>query len=81
MLKAWGEATGATAAGIRMVGDAGSDFTEALGLGFSNPARGLIRRSKRYAMLVEDGVVRVLNVEKSTGECELSAGQTMLDAI
>ena len=81
VLKAWGEATGATAAGIRMVGDAGSDFTEALGLGFSNPARGLIRRSKRYAMLVEDGVVRVLNVEKSTGECELSAGQTMLDAI
>lgn len=81
VLKAWGEATGATAAGIRMLGDAESAFTEALGLEFSNSERGLIRRSKRYAMLVDDGVVKVFNVEENPGECDLSAGQAMLDAI
>jgi glutaredoxin/glutathione-dependent peroxiredoxin len=81
VMKAWGEATGATAAGIRMVGDAESRFTEALGLAFSNPERGLIGRSKRYAMLVENGVVKVCNVEASPGECDLSAGQAMLDAV
>lgn len=81
VLKAWGESTGATEAGIRMLGDAGSAFTEALGLEFSNPERGLIRRSKRYAMLVDDGVVKVFNIEKNPGECDLSAGQAMLEAI
>ncbi len=81
VLKAWGEVTGGAAAGIRFVGDATSAFTKALGLDFTLPSRGLVDRSKRYAMLVEDGVVKVLNVEASPGECELSAGETLLEQI
>ena len=80
VLRAWSEATGAGAAGIRMLADADGAFTRALGLDFDNPAGGLYGRSKRYAMLVEDGIVRVLNVEASTGQCEVSAGETMLAA-
>jgi glutaredoxin/glutathione-dependent peroxiredoxin len=80
VMAAWGEATGATKAGIRMLSDASAAFTRAMGLSFDNPYRGLISRSKRYTLLAEDGVVEVLNVEKSTGECELSAGETMLAA-
>ena len=80
VLRAWSEATGAGAAGIRMLADADGAFTRALGLDFDNPAGGLYGRSKRYAMLVEDGIVRVLNVEASTGQCEISAGETMLAA-
>jgi cytochrome c peroxidase len=81
VMKAWGEATGATNAGIRMLSDPEGTFARAIGLIFDNPARGLIGRSRRYALLAEDGVVRVLNVEASTGECELSAGETMLAAL
>jgi cytochrome c peroxidase len=80
VMGAWGDATGATNAGIRMLSDAAAAFTRAMGLIFDNPDRGLISRSKRYALLAEDGVIRVLNVEASTGECGLSAGETMLAA-
>lgn len=81
VMKAWGDGAGADKAGIRMLSDAGSELTGALGLRFSRPEAGLYDRSKRYAMLVEDGVVKILNLEKSPGECELSGGETMLDAI
>ena len=81
VMKAWGEATGATAAGITMLADPGSEFTTAIGMNFDAPPAGLMARSKRYAMLVEDGVVKVLNAEASPGACETSAGEGLLDSI
>lgn len=81
VMKAWGEATGATAAGITMLADAEASFTKAIGMAFSAPPVGLIDRSARYAMLVEDGVVKVLNREESPGVCELSAGEGLLAAL
>ena len=79
VLKAWGEATGATAAGIRMLADPASEFTKAIGMNFTAAPPGFFDRSRRYTMLVEDGVVKLLNVEESPGVCELSAGETLLD--
>ncbi|HET9068079.1 MAG TPA: peroxiredoxin [Amaricoccus sp.] len=81
VMAAWSEATGAGAAGIRMLADADGSFARALGLEFSNPERGLIGRSRRYALLAEDGVVRVMNLETSRTDCELSGGETMLAAV
>lgn len=81
VLKAWSEATGAGAAGIRMLADPSSAFTRAIGLDFDREAAGLIGRSRRYAALVEDGVVTVLNVEASPGDCGISAGETLLAAV
>lgn len=81
VMAAWGEATGAAAAGITMLADPQSHFTKALGMDFTAPPVGLIDRSQRYAMLVEDGVVTVLNVEDNPGECAISAGETLLDAL
>ncbi len=81
VMKAWGEATGATEAGITMLADGTGAFTKALGLDFDAPPVGLMGRSQRYAMLVEDGVVKVLNVEESPGTCELSAGEAMLEVL
>jgi peroxiredoxin len=81
VMAAWSEATGAGAAGIRMLADADGGFTRALGLEFSNPERGLIGRSKRYSLLAENGVVRVLNLETSRTDCELSGGETMLGQV
>lgn len=81
VMKAWGDATGASAAGITMLSDAESAFTKAIGMDFDAPPAGLIARSKRYAMLVEDGVVTQLNEEASPGECEISAGEGLLDVM
>lgn len=78
VMKAWGESTGATEAGITMLGDAESAFTKAIGMDFSAPPAGLIARSKRYAMIVDDGVVTTLHVEESPGVCEVSGGEALL---
>ncbi|MES2540175.1 MAG: peroxiredoxin [Pseudomonadota bacterium] len=77
VMKAWGEATGATAAGITMLGDADSSFTKAIGMDFDAPAAGFHARSKRYSLLAEDGVVRLFNPEVGRG-CEISAGEHLL---
>ena len=81
VMKAWGEATGATAAGLHMLADADGTFTKALGMDFTAPPAGLIGRSKRYAMLVEDGTVKALHVEESPGVCETSAGESLLSEL
>ena len=73
VMKAWGEATGADEAGIAMLGDAEGAFTKAIGMDFAAPPAGLIGRSKRYAMVVEDGVVAALHVEESPASA--SAGR------
>lgn len=81
VMKAWGEATGATEAGITMLSDASSEFTKAIGMNFDAPPAGLVARSKRYAMLVDDGVVTVFHPEESPGTCEISGGEALLAAI
>ena len=81
VMAAWGEASGATAAGITMLADSESKLTEALGLQFDAPPAGLLARSQRYAMLVDQGEVKILHLEESPGTCELSAGEALLDAM
>ena len=81
VMKAWGEATGATAAGIVMASDPDASFTQALGLDF---AAGFVRgapRSLRYALHAVDGVVKVLNVEDNPGVCVVSAGEGLLESM
>jgi cytochrome c peroxidase len=81
VMRVWGEATGATAAGITMLADPAGAFAEALGMTFDFPAAGMYNRSKRYAMFVEDGVVRLFHPETGRGTCEVSGGEAMLAAI
>lgn len=81
VMKAWGDSTGALEAGISMLGDAGGDFTKAIGMEFSAPPAGLYGRSARYAMYVEDGTVKVLHKEEGPGVCEVTAGESLLAAI
>lgn len=80
VLKAWGETTGATDAGIKMLGDADASFTKALEADFTAPPLGLHERSNRYAALVEDGVVTVLNVDEP-GVCDISTGERFVEAL
>ena len=81
VMHAWGLNTGATETGITMLADAESEFTTAIGMNFSAAPVGFVNRSKRYSMLVEDGVVSILNAEASPGQCEISAGETLLAAL
>ncbi|MCB4454919.1 peroxiredoxin [Leisingera sp. McT4-56] len=81
VMSIWGDNTGATEAGITMLSDAECTFTEAIGMRLDAPAAGLIGRSLRYAMLVEDGEVKILNKEENPGQCELSAGEGLLDSM
>ena len=80
VMRAWGVSTGAITAGIRMLADASGAFTEALGMIFSNPATGLLNRSRRYSMLVDDGVITILNVEPGR-EIACSTGEALLEQI
>ena len=78
VMDSWGKVTGATDAGITMLADADASYTKAIGMDFDAPPVGFVSRSKRYAMLVEDGKVSILNAEESPGVCETSAGEGLL---
>jgi glutaredoxin/glutathione-dependent peroxiredoxin len=81
VMKAWGEATGATAAGITMLADGASEFTRAVGMEFSVPGLGFYDRCQRFALYAEDGVIKVLNIETARGSCDISGGEALLAAI
>lgn len=80
VLKAWGESTGATAAGITMLGDSEGKLTHALKMEFTAPQLGLIGRSNRYALVLEDGVITHANVDEP-GVCNISTGEALLAAL
>jgi len=62
---------------VRMLGDGSAVWTKQLGLDLDLTARNMGVRSQRYSMLVEDGVVKKLNVE-APGKYEVSGAETML---
>jgi glutaredoxin/glutathione-dependent peroxiredoxin len=62
---------------VRMLGDGSAAFTKALGLEFDLTARNMGVRCQRFSALVENGVVKVLNLE-APGKYEVSGAETML---
>ena len=62
---------------VRMLGDGSAAYTKALGLEFDLTARGLGMRCQRFSMLVDDGVVKVMNLE-APGKYEVSDAETLL---
>jgi glutaredoxin/glutathione-dependent peroxiredoxin len=80
VLKAWGDATGAAAAGITLLGDPDAALTKALGMEFTAPPLGLYDRSNRYALVIEDGVIQVANVDEPA-TCKISVGEELLSAM
>ncbi|HIF5968333.1 TPA: peroxiredoxin [Vibrio parahaemolyticus] len=77
VMNAWGEAQNASE--ILMLGDGDASFTKALGLEMDTGGFGGVR-SQRYAMIIENGVVATLNVEKPS-EFEVSNAETILAAL
>ncbi|BAF86484.1 MULTISPECIES: peroxiredoxin [Azorhizobium] len=80
VMGAWEQASGADGK-VLFLSDGNGDFAKALDLFFDGSAVGLGLRSKRYSMLVEDGVVKVLNVEDVPSKADASSAQALLAQI
>jgi peroxiredoxin len=80
VLTQFGKDTGADGR-ITMLADGNAEFAKRLGLDIDLSGFGLGVRSKRYAMLVEDGVVKVLNVEDSPPQHDKSSAATLCSMI
>jgi peroxiredoxin len=65
---------------IQMIADGSANFTHAVGLELDLTKPGMGIRSRRYAMIVNDGVVEALNVEEA-GKFEVSDAETILNAL
>jgi glutaredoxin/glutathione-dependent peroxiredoxin len=77
VLDAWAKATGGLGK-VLFLSDGNGEFTKKIGLDFEGSGIGLGTRSKRYAMLVDDGVVNVLNIEDSPGVADVSTAEKLL---
>jgi glutaredoxin/glutathione-dependent peroxiredoxin len=76
VMGAWGRDQ-KTAGSVRMMADGSAIFTAAVGLTLDRTAAGMGMRSQRYSMLVDDGVIKSLNIE-APGKFEVSDAATML---
>jgi peroxiredoxin len=81
VMNEWKKAADAGGKIDAFLADGSADFARALDLTFDGSGNGLGVRSKRYSMLVEDGVVKTLNVEDAPGKAELSSADNLLKAL
>lgn len=77
VMKAWSAASGADGK-VEMLSDGNGDFAKALGLSFDGSANGLGVRSQRYSMLVDNGVVKSVNVEDAPSKADVSGAESLL---
>ncbi len=76
VMGAWGKDQKAEGK-VMMLADGSGDFTRAVGLELDATRNGLGKRSQRYSMLVDNGVIKALHVE-GPGKFEVSDADTML---
>ena len=77
VMNAWGQS--ANAEHLVMLADGNADFTTALGLELDGSGFGIGKRSQRFAMILDDGVVSLLNVD--AGALEGSSAEAILAAL
>ncbi len=80
VLTSWAKDTGADGK-ILMLADGSAEFAKKIGLEIDLTARGLGMRSKRYAMAVDNGVVKILNVEDAPPQHDKSSAATLCSMI
>jgi peroxiredoxin len=77
VLDAWQKASGAVDK-VGVLADGSADFAKAIGLANDMSAFGMGMRSKRYSMVVKDGVVASLNIEDAPGKADVSGAENLL---
>jgi peroxiredoxin len=80
VMDAWKQNTGA-AGKIEFLADGSAAFAKEIGLSIDLGERGLGTRSQRYAMIVDDGVVKTLNVEDAPGKADISGAENLLKGL
>lgn len=80
VMNAWSKASGGDA-GILFLADPDAKFSKEIGMELDLSGHGLGMRSKRFAMIVEDGTVTTLNVEDNPGEAVESSAEKLLEAL
>lgn len=79
VMNAWKKESGADA--IEFLADGSANFAKAMGLTADLTERGLGVRSQRYAMLVDDGIVKALNIEDAPGKADISSAENILQTL
>jgi peroxiredoxin len=80
VLRAWAEATGGKDK-VSFVSDGNAEFIQKTGLFSDSSARGMGIRAKRFAMILEDGVVTSLLLEEQPGQSVISSAARVLEAL
>jgi peroxiredoxin len=77
VMDAWAKSSGGEGK-ITFLADGSAEFTKAVGLDLDASGFGMGLRSKRYSMLVDDGVVKILNIEETPGEATASGADALI---
>ena len=80
VMEAWAKSSGGSGK-ITFLADGSAEFTRAAGLELDATGFGMGVRSKRYSMLVEDGVLKILNIEETPGEAVKSGADALIEAV
>jgi len=80
VMDAWKKSTGADGK-VEFLADGAAAFAKAIGLSLDLSERGLGMRSQRYSMVVEDGVVKALNIEDAPGKADISGAENLLKGL
>lgn len=80
VMNAWGKSLG-TGEDVDMLADGNSEFTREAGMTLDLSGFGLGERSKRYAMILDDGVVTYLGVEEEAGTATVSSAEAVLEKL
>ena len=76
--KVWGESTGATKAGIKIITDPLSILAETLDMEFTVKGTGLLRRLQRFTAVIKNNKIDRLYFEKERGVCDMTSAQSVL---
>ena len=76
--KVWGETTGATKAGIKIITDPLSVLAETLDFEFTVKGTGLLRRLQRFTAVINDKKIEKIYFEKERGVCDMTSARTVL---
>jgi glutaredoxin/glutathione-dependent peroxiredoxin len=79
VMDAWKKASGSDS--IDFLADGSGNWAKALGMTLDLSERGLGVRSQRYAMIVDDGVVKTLNIEDAPGKADISGAENLLKSL
>lgn len=80
VLEAWKKELGVQD-DVFFLADGNGTWLKSLGLTFDASSFGLGERAQRFAMVIEDGVLKLLEIEKNPGACDVSSGEAVLEKV